>query len=329
MSMQTVARTPSARQQSTQQAAVDLQTLMAAARVSFTWFGTRKTLTPEQKAEAADTFGAQGQFLSAGKKLLDTSHTRFRAVTAVRNQIVNYWRSISLPFPEPGIRLIRQESVEKFQRKMTGFKDDLNAAVRELDRQFGALKSTARERLGRLFNSNDYPETLVGLFDVTWDYPSIEAPNFLRDLNPILYREECQRVQARFEEAVRMAEAAFVDELSKLVSHLTERLAGQEDGKPKVFRDSAVGNLREFFEQFKHLNIGSSEQLDRLVAQCQNVVQGIEPQQLRDNQSLRQQVATQLAGVQATLDGMLVDRPRRRIIRPSTNGNGDHRANGD
>ena len=75
-------------------AARQLQSKMAAARVSFTRFGTRKTLTPEQKAEAADAFGAEGQCLSAGKKLLDTRHPRFKAVTAVRHATVEYWRSL-------------------------------------------------------------------------------------------------------------------------------------------------------------------------------------------------------------------------------------------
>ena len=309
------------------QAARQLQTTMAATRVSFTWFGTRKTLTPEQKAEAADAFGAEGQFLSAGKKLLDTSHPRFKAVTAVKTQITEFWKSVSLPFPEPGLRLIQQEKIDDFQERMTGFKRDLELAVRDLDRYFDILKSTARQRLGRLFNARDYPSSLLGLFEVAWDFPNVQAPDYLRNLNPELYRQECQRVQARFEEAVRLAEEAFTDELAKLVSHLTDRLSGQEDGKPKIFRDSVIGNLHEFFDQFKALNVSSNEQLDRLVEQCQQVVQGIEPQQLRDNQSLRQQVATQLAGVQATLDGMLVDRPRRRIIRPSANG--DHHANGD
>jgi predicted KAP-like P-loop ATPase len=63
------------------------------------------------------------------------------------------------------------------------------------------------------------------------------------------------------------------------------------------------------------LNISSNEQLDELVSQAQRIVRGVEPQSLRDNQTLRQQVATQLSGVQATLDGLLVDRPRRNIIR--------------
>ena len=63
---------------------------------------------------------------------------------------------------------------------------------------------------------------------------------------------------ARFEEAVQLAEQAFTEELSRLVSHLTERLAGSDDGKPKVFRDSAVENLQEFFSRFRHLNVRSS-----------------------------------------------------------------------
>ena len=99
------------------------------------------------------------------------------------------------------------------------------------------------------------------------------------------------------------------------MSHLTERLSGNDDGKPKVFRDSAVENLGEFFQRFRSLNIGTSEQLDQLVEQAQRAVRGVQPQQLRDSGSLRQLVATQLSGVQATLDGLLVERPRRNILR--------------
>src|SRR4051812_17600783 len=47
-----------------------LRTTMAACRVQFTWFGTQKSLTPEQRALAAEAFDAEGPSLSAGKKLL-------------------------------------------------------------------------------------------------------------------------------------------------------------------------------------------------------------------------------------------------------------------
>ena len=292
-----------------------LRSTMAAVRVAFTWFGVRKTLTPEQKSQAADTFGAEREFLSAGKKLLDTRHPAFKAVTAVRGRMLSFWKGITLPYPEPGIRLIRQEDIGSFDLQITTLKAELDEAVERLDEHYGELRSAARDRLGRLFNPTDYPQSLRGLFAASWDFPSIEPPPYLQQLSPQLYQQECQRVQARFDEAVQLAEQAFTDELAKLVSHLTERLSGQEDGKPKVFRDSAVENLTEFFERFRHLNVRSNEQLDGLVAQAQRTIRGVEPQQLRDSASVRQQVATQLAGVQATLDGMLVDRPRRRILR--------------
>ena len=95
-----------------------LRTTTTAVRVSMRWLGVRKTLTPEQRTQAADTFGAEGEYLSARKKLLDTRHPSFKAVTAVRSKAVGLWRSMTLPYPESGIRLIRQDKVDEFDAQM-------------------------------------------------------------------------------------------------------------------------------------------------------------------------------------------------------------------
>ncbi|MHC2068150.1 hypothetical protein ACYFX5_11795 [Bremerella sp. T1] len=288
---------------------------MAAARLSFTWLGVRKSLNSHQRDQAADSFGAEGKFLSAGKKLLDTSHPAFKAVTAIRGQALHYWKGMSLPFPEPGIRLIRQDAIGQFNGRIAEFQEELAEAVQELDQHFDELRQAARSRLGALYHPDDYPPTLIGMFAIEHDYPSVEPPNYLRQLNPDLYEQECRRMQSRFDEAVQLAEQAFLEEISRLVDHLTERLSGNSDGKPKVFRDSAVGNLTEFFERFRTLNVRSNPDLDALVQRAQQIVTGVEPQQLRDEEGLRQQVARQLGAVQASLDNLLVDRPRRNILR--------------
>jgi hypothetical protein len=292
-----------------------LRASMAAARVSFTWLGVRKSLSSSQKDQAANHFGAESKFLSAGKKLIDTSHPAFKAVTNVRSQTIAYWKEASLPFPEPGIRLIRLDAIEEFNRKMALYQVQLEDAVRTLDQHYEELRNAARERLGELFDPADYPATLVGMFAIEHDFPSVEPPQYLQHFSPEMYRQECQRVQSRFDEAVQLAEQAFMEELSRLMEHLTERLSGQDDGKPKVFRDSAIANLTEFFERFRSLNVRSNEQLDELVLSAQRIVQGIEPQQLRDNQWLRQSITTRMTAVQAGLDQLLVDRPRRNIQR--------------
>ena len=163
-------------------AAERLRTTMAAVRVAFTWWGVQRALTADQKAQAARAFDAEGEFLSAGKKLLDTKHTAFRAVTAIRTKIGDYWKGLSLPFPEPGIRLIRLDAVEEFDRQMADYKVELDDAVANLDRHFDELKRAAARRLGSLFNASDYPETLIGLFGVSFDFPSIEPPDYLVQL---------------------------------------------------------------------------------------------------------------------------------------------------
>ena len=86
-----------------------LRVSSAAVRVSFTWLGVRKTLTPSQKSQAAETFGAESDFLSARKKLLDTTHSAYKDVTAIRGRVGAFWKALTLPYPDPGIRLIRQE----------------------------------------------------------------------------------------------------------------------------------------------------------------------------------------------------------------------------
>ena len=252
------------RSQASTSASDRLRSTMAAARLSFNWLGVRKSLNSSQKNQAANSFGAEGKYLSAGKKLLDTSHPAFKAVTSIRGQTVAYWKGISLPFPEPGIRLIRQGSIDEFNDRIAVFGDELDESVLDLDRHYDELRYAARERLGDLFDASDYPTTLVGMFAIEHDFPSVEPPPYLRQLSPELYQQECQRVQTRFDEAVQLAEQAFIEELARLVDHLSERLSGSADGKPKVFRDSAVTNMAEFFERFRSLNVRSNEQLDEL-----------------------------------------------------------------
>ena len=189
----------------------------AAVRLSFNWMGVRRTLTPHQRAVAADSFGAEGDFLSAGKKLLDTKHPKFKALTAIRGEAVSMWKSISLPWPEPGIRLIHREQIEDFDNRATSIASRLDEAVVDLDGHYDELRHAARDRLGSLFNASDYPVSLAGAFSMTWDFPSVDPPGYLRQVNPELYEQECDRVRSRFAEAIRLAEEAFTAELSELL----------------------------------------------------------------------------------------------------------------
>jgi hypothetical protein len=299
-----------------------LRRIAAAVRVRLRWWGVHRALTPSQKEELGAVASADARLLTAGKKLIDSRHEAVRRLASVRTRLGAFWRGLTLPYTEPGIRLIRQADVESFVQGMEGFRVELAEAEAGLEAAYEGIKDDARRRLGRLFDPGDYPREVRGLFAVDWDFPSVEPPSYLMRIAPDVYEQERQRVAARFDEAVRLAEQAFATEFTRLLAHLTERLGESEDGQRKIFRDSAVANLGEFFEKFRRLNVRSNPELDALVEQAQDLVRGVAPQDLRDDGGLRRRIAEEMAQVQTRVEALVVDAPRRRIVRPQASSNG-------
>jgi hypothetical protein len=284
-----------------------------ACRLRLEKLGTRKALSAEQRKEAAQPFGADHKSLSASKKLLDTRDPAFRAVKAVLARAKTHWKTMTTPFPEPGIRLIRKNAVDTFNIFMKQCAADLNEAVAVLQERYPELRERAAVALGDLFDDSDYLSRVDGAFSIDWDFPSVEPPKFLKESHPELYDQECKKIEARFSLAVQQAEEAFVQQFQHLVVHLVERLKGDVDGKPKVFRDSAVENLNQFFEQFRQLDIGSSTKLQTLVTQAQNAVKGLTAGELRENPDARANVTAALSQITEQIDGLMVNQPERRI----------------
>lgn len=303
------------------------ETLIAdfrATRVSFTCWGVKRALSDDQKSQAADAFGADAGFLSAGKKIIDTKHKAYSAVSKIKSRLAREWHECTLPYPEPGLRLIREQDVLVFNDRLEAGRVELLAAVKDLNEVYYDLRWAAREKLGSLYNDSDYPQSLIGLFDVAWEFPNVTPPEYLRMLNPKLYEAERQRIVARFDEAVTLAEQAFIGEFEQLVSHLAERLTGtNDDGKPKAFKDSTITNLRDFFEKFSHMSIKSNDQLETLVDQAKALVSGVDPATIRPEagevtaaqQVLRDHIAQNVGQIAEQLGSMMVNKPRRRIIR--------------
>lgn len=297
------------------EAVADMRQTMGAVKVSFSWLGTRRSLSDNQTRQAANQFDADANLLTAYKKLIDTSHPAFKAVNAIKSQVVSYWRGMSLPYPTDGVRLIKHDDIAVFEARMQEFRDRLTEAVATLQTEYEGLKARAREHLGSLYNSADYPPTLEGMFSIAWEYPSVEPPRYLRTFNPELYEQEQQRIHQRFEQAIEMAETAFSDRLQELINHLVERLTDAPDGQPKTFQRSTVDNFREFYQEFRRLNVRGNTELEALITRANDLVSGVDAQDLRKSQNLRENIRDQMSELQTALDTHLQNAPRRRLQR--------------
>lgn len=295
--------------------ATELRQSMGAVKLSFSWLGTQRKLSDAQTVQAANTFEASADLVTASKRLIDTKHPAYRAATAIKSQAAAFWRGITLPYPQEGIRLIKQTDIETFESRMRDFKEQLTAATANLQLEYEAIKAAAQEKLGQLYNPADYPPSLEGVFAITWEYPPVEPPRYLMNFNPELYEQEQSRIQTRFEAAVTMAEEAFAEQLSGLVSHLIERLTDEPDGTHKMFRASSIENFREFYDNFRRMNVRSNPQLESLINQANNLVSGVTPKELRTDASLRQRLSQQMTELQTAVNEVVVSAPRRRITR--------------
>jgi hypothetical protein len=287
----------------------------APVKISFTWFGARKAIADVHKEEIAEKYGAQAKRISASKKLLE-KHPALKELQRIKGEITRYWKDNTLPFPEDGIRLLRKNRLEEFQYQIQVYKNDLVEAVRNLDDARWEIMEIAKQELGELYDPDDYPDTFAGRFSVEASYPNITIPEYLAEMAPEAYEAEKQRVAQQFELAVRETEQEFCKQFENLLSHLADRLTPDPvTGEAKTFKAASLDNLNEFFERFKSLSIGSNDRLDTLVSEAQDIVSGLNPKALRSNVTLRESIAANLASVRDTLDTMIIDRPRRRIIR--------------
>src|ERR1700731_3541163 len=109
-------------------AAQRLRRIAAAVRVRLRWWGVHRALTTQQREELGAVASADARLLTAGKKLIDSRHEAVRRLAAVRTRLGNYWRGLTLPYTEPGMRPIRQADIEPFVHAMEGFREELTEA---------------------------------------------------------------------------------------------------------------------------------------------------------------------------------------------------------
>lgn len=294
--------------------ATELKQTMGAVRVSFSWVGTQRKLSDAQSSRIATTFEANTELVTASKKLFDTKNATYRVLTAIKSQVWAYWRQMTLPFPQAGIRLIRQDDVPAFEERMRQFKSELDRAAANLQLEYESIKTAARQKLGQLYNENDYPATLENVFNLEWEYPSVDAPNYLMTFNPALYEQEQRRIQQRFEQAVIMAEEAYAEQLRELVDHLIDRLTDAPSGEKKIFKSSAIEHFQTFQESFRRMNVRSNRDLETLIDRAGSLVAGVDPKELRTSATLRNDIKTQMTSVRSALDELITHAPSRRII---------------
>lgn len=291
-----------------------LQAQTTGCRLTTFSLSLRRTMPKGAVNQVADLFSAEAKSLSGSRAIVNRKHELVKPVLATLRKAKDFVNAYSIDYPEKGVRLVKIANISWMNETVEQYRSELAAALAELDAGWETVKADAQERLGELYDESDYPASPSSGYGLELSFPAIKPDDRLAQLHPELYAQEQARIIARFDDAVKTAEATAADELALMLEHLIERLAPDETGATKKLHESTVDNLTEFAKRFKSISIGSNTDLDRLVAEVEAAAGGIDVKELRkSDEGSKALLQAKFAELRASVDKLVIARPGRDI----------------
>lgn len=251
--------------------------------------------------------------VTASKRLLDCDEAEAikREFTRVKGFVKD--RSLPTPFGE-GIYFIPNTLLTEIDTElMLSQATTIPNLVRALVAVYDRVLEKEAEALGPNFNAADYdtPAEIRERVSLDYSYVTFGIPE---NLPEVIRMREIEKQGQRLTESVDAMQMLLRSEMAKLVEHAVEKLTGsKDDGGKKVFRNSLVSNIKEFLDLFADRNITNDAEMAALCDKAKQLLDGVDPQDLREKEPLRESVARGFADIKTALDGMLVPRGARVI----------------
>jgi len=278
---------------------VDLAKKTVCIRVRLSTMGnTRKVSTSQIEADA------DKDLLRVSKHLVDSAE--LKAVGRFDGEIRRYLYNICLPF-EIGIHLLAIAALQQVEERLRQFASDREQLVQAFLVAYPSLCLDAAKRLRGLYNPADYPPAadVAREFGFSWQYVSFGVPEQLKGISQEVWEQEREKAAQRMAEASCEIQQVLRESMAKLVQHMADRLKEGADGKPLRFKESTVSNLIEFLANFEFRNVTDDTELQALVAQSRQLLQGVNADDLRTTgELLRMKVQQGMAEIAAQLDTM-------------------------
>jgi hypothetical protein len=193
-----------------------LREMMTPVRLSTKWVGNERMIDQRHQRRVAETLDADAEAIRTVTKLYDFSHPRWKRIKRIKSDAYNLWTRMSIDYPpEDGIRLIRRELIGEFVKNLDSLRAELQEAAVELNTQFEDIIAEGKLRRGVAFKREDYPDTLLGAFDIKYSFPSVECASEIRALNPQLWMKECAQLRENLDEALHRAETVYLEPTMK------------------------------------------------------------------------------------------------------------------
>ena len=206
------------------------------------------------------------------------------AVTATMREARSRHYAQSLPWDDKGSRLLTVANYEHYTGIMDGLRERLVSQRARFIEDYDDYVEQARLDLGKLFRIEEYPskEDLRDRFSIRYRItPVPDADHFIARLASDDTDRVKRDIERHIEEQLHDAVGDLYRRLADAVERVSERLNEDGDGKPLIFRDTMISNIRDLVDVVPRLNIFGDQSLARLCEEVKDRIAGVEPDSLR------------------------------------------------
>ena len=228
------------------------------------------------------TVGRYNKALLPANELLKQIHQETSKVRKI------YYEN-TLPWGMEGSRILPTANYMSFMSELKSHKSKWEQLVQQFCVEYPQAREDARQALGPLFDSKDYPreEEIRSKFHLD----AVVFPVPSNDFRVQLADDELEQIQHDVEQRVKTAsQTAMRDAWGRLYERVNHMATVLADPKKRLF-DTLVTNTQDLCSLLPKLNFEDDPELEQMRQQVERQLAGLNPDMLRNDPELREQTA--------------------------------------
>jgi hypothetical protein len=242
------------------------------------------------QAEVTTAKGSGSKKAASVFKNLFAECKELDAITKFQARARSEHYRLTLPWNDRGARLLPTISLLDYKQVMNRYQLEFDRLVAAFLDKYATLVAAAAFQLGTLFDRKEYPDVAQVARRFRMDIAFVPLPtsgDFRLDVESEVQRELMEQYDRRLAEQLASATKDSWDRLYEALARLSDRLTVDEDGKKKIFHDTIVTGAVELCELLTAMNVTQDPQLESARRQLQEVLLGVTPKELRDEDGTR------------------------------------------
>lgn len=208
----------------------------------------------------------------------------------------------TIPWSDSGGRIVTMENLFNggYKAQLDDHKVEFERLASNFIQVYPTLISAAAFQLGDLFDRDEYPEPDAVEKKFKFQYTLMPLPtsgDFRIDIGEQVKAELVQHYEDHFNERLNTAMRDVWGRLHECLSHMSERLANDDEGNRKVFHGTLITNAREMIGLLRRLNVTNDPKLEEARRDLELAMTNADTDTIKDSDYVRETVKNKVDAI--------------------------------